>query len=100
MYLFSAAAEDEGVQKKGIVCVFRVGPRCTRILLEDPSALKIALLVGVVPVRLDAIHISSDKSSMPATFARHFPKIYSALSRRIGVRSRYYTGTCSMVLES
>jgi hypothetical protein len=106
IYLCSAAAEDEEVQKTGVVFVCRVGPRCTRILLDDPSAVKIPLLLGVFPFRVDAIHVSSYKSSMPAIFARHFAKIYSALSRqsvlgrRIGVRSRYYTGTCSMVLES
>jgi hypothetical protein len=100
IYLTSAAAEDEEVQKKGIVWLFRVGPRCTRILLDNPSAVKIPLLVGVFPVRVDAAHISGDKSSMPEIFARHYAKIYSALSRRMGVRSRYYTGTCSMVLES
>jgi hypothetical protein len=43
IYLSSAAAEDEEVQKKGIVGVLRVGPRCTRILLDDPSAVKIPL---------------------------------------------------------
>jgi hypothetical protein len=95
LYLSSAAAEDEEVQKKGIVGVFRVGPACTRMLFGGPSSLKIPVLVGVLPVRLDAIHFSSEKSSTPATFARHFAKVYSALSHRTGVRSRYYTGTCS-----
>jgi hypothetical protein len=88
------------VQKKGIVGVIRVGTRCTGIFFGDPSSVKIPLLIGVFPVRVDAIHVSSDKSSMPEKFARYFPKMHSLLSRHIRVRSRYYTGTCSVVLES
>jgi hypothetical protein len=100
MYFFSAAAEDEELQKKGIVCVIRVGPACTRILFGDPSAVKVALLIGVIPVRVDAIHVSGDKSSMAEKIARLFPKMHSLLSSSIRVRSRYYSGTCSMILDS
>ena len=99
LYLFSAAAEDEDVQKKGIVWVARVTPRCGRILLDDPSSLKIIQLIKVFPVRIDAIHISSDENSLPAKLCQTFPAIWSAMGRHVRVRSRYYQGTCSMVLE-
>jgi hypothetical protein len=99
LYLFSAAAEDEEVQKKGLVWVARVTPRCGRILLDDPSSLKILQLLRVFPVRMDAIHISSDENSLPAKLCQTFPAIWRAMGRRVRVRSRYYTGTCSMDLE-
>jgi hypothetical protein len=100
LYFFSAAAEDENVQKKGIVCVVRVSPKCTRILLDDSSSVKVPLLLKVIPVRVDAIHISGDKSSLPAKFARLFPQMWDAMSQCIRVRTRYYTGACRMVSES
>jgi hypothetical protein len=57
MYLFCAASEDENVQKKGIVCVVMttsIGPKSSRVSLDAVSAVKIPLLVGVFPVRVDA----------------------------------------------
>ena len=100
LYIFSAAAEDEDVQKKGIVWVVRVTPRCGRIITDDPSSWKIPQLIGVFPVRIHAIHMSSDNNSLPANFSQTFPAMWSAVvGRRLRVRARYYTGTCSMVLE-
>jgi hypothetical protein len=80
MYLFCTAAEDEDVQKKGLVCVvMNMGPKCSRLLLDEPSAWKIPLLMRVFPVRVDAIHACSDKpSSLPENFAKIFPHVYSA----------------------
>jgi hypothetical protein len=76
IYLFSAAAEDEDVQKKGIVCVvMTLGPNTSGLLLDGPAALKIPLLVGVFPVRVDAVHISSEKSACPQNFP-DFSQIY------------------------
>jgi hypothetical protein len=100
LYIFSAAAEDEDVQKKGIVWVVRFTPRCGRILLDDPSSWKLPGLIGVFPVRIHAIHISSDKNSLPAFLSsklcKMFPALWSAIGRRMRVRSRFYTGTCAV----
>jgi hypothetical protein len=101
MYLFCAAAEDENVQKKGIVCVWmNMGPKCIGLVGDKAFALKKALFISVFPVRVDATHICSDKSGMPADFARIFTQLWSTMSRSIRVRSRYYTGTCNIVSES
>ena len=96
LYIFSAAAEDEDVQKKGVVAVLRLTPRCGRILLDDPSSWKLPKLAAVFPVRIHAFHISSDNDSLPATLCQIFPILWSAMGRHIRVRSRYYTGACSV----
>lgn len=101
MYLFCAAAEDEDVQKKGIVCVvMTLGPRCRGLLLDVPSAFKIPPLLGVFPVRVDAVHLGSDRSSIPANFAKIFPFVWSAMGVRMRVRSRYYIGMYNIILDS
>ena len=101
MYLFCTAAEDEDVQKKGIVCVvMNMGPKTRGLLLDGRAGLKIPLLIGVFPVRVDAMHFSVDNSSMPANFVNIFPHVLSAMSHNIRVRSRYYTGTYNIILES
>ena len=90
MYLCCTAAEDEGVQKRGIVCLLmNMGPKCSGLLLNGPTELKLPMLLGVVPVRFDAIHIISDKPSS----LRLLPQLWSAIGPRIRMRSRYYTGT-------
>ena len=94
MYLFCAAAEDEDVQKKGVVCVvINMGPQSSGLLLDGPATLKIPLLTGVFPIRVDATHVSTDNSNMPANFVNLFPHVLSAMGPRIRLRSRYYTGT-------
>ena len=92
MYLFCAAAdEDEDVQRRGFVCLMmNIGPRCKRLLLNGSPAWKIPLLMVVFPIRVDAVHIISDKPSS----LKLFPNLWNALKRRIRLRFRYYTGTC------
>jgi hypothetical protein len=90
MCLFCAAAEDEDVQKRGIVCLLmNMGPKCSGLFLDGPAAWKIPMLMVVFPVRVDAIHIISDKPSG----LKLFPRFWSAMRPRMRVRLRYYTGT-------
>ena len=97
LYIFSAAAEDEDAQKKGIVWVGRITPRCGRIITDDPSSWKVPQLISVFPVRIHAIHLSSDNNSLTAKICQTFPAMWSAMvGRHFRVRSRFYTGTCGV----
>jgi hypothetical protein len=104
MYIFCTAAEDVDVQKKGFVLVvMNTGPnKRGGLLLEEPFASNILLLLMVLPVRVDATHICSEKpsSSMTAHFAKLLPHLWSAMGHRLRVRMRYYSGTYSIFLES
>ena len=95
MYFFCAAAEDENVQKRGFVClVMNIGPRCRQFLLDGSSPWKIPQLMVVFPIRVNAVHILSNKPSS----LKLFPNLWSALRRRIRLRFRYYTGTYVLYL--
>jgi hypothetical protein len=107
MYLVCTAAEDEDVQKKGlVVVVMNMGPKCTDgVFLLEPSYWKIPMLVATVfPLHLDAAHccLEKQKQSVPAkTISQLFEQMWSAMmAPRIRVRLRLYTGTYTIILES